>query len=100
MNTTPTETLSSTYLGRFQNGVVVLYTRNTLNEGQVVRIEPLDEIAPGKMSAERIEQLRRMKSLFEQWDAEDHQLSDEEAECLQIALQQSRGMALRMNPVL
>ena len=40
-------------------------------------------------------QLQRMKTLFAQWDEEDRSLTDEEADRLQLALQQNRGLSFR-----
>lgn len=78
-----------------KNGVIVLDTELPLSEGQAFRIEPLGPDATPPIADERAAQLGRMKTLFTQWDEEDGRLSDEEADRLQVALQQNRGLAFR-----
>ena len=93
----PSQTLpsASTYTGHVKNGVIILDTEITLSEGQAVRIEPLSQEATTPITDERATQLLRMNTLFSQWDEEDGQLSDEDADRLQLALQQNRGLTFR-----
>ena len=99
MKPSPTLPSAPTYTGHVQNGVIILDTELTLSEGQAVRIEPLGLDATTPITDERATQLRRMKTLFTQWDEEDSQLSDEEADRLHLALQQNRGLTFRTPPL-
>lgn len=91
----PSETLppASYFVGHMRHGVVILDHPIPLPEGQPVRIEPLAPQA--SVDEARADQLRRMHTLFAQWDEEDSKLSDEEADRLRIALQQNRGLSFR-----
>lgn len=91
MNSSTTESPSPSYLGHVKNGVIVVDAMVTLSEGQAVRIAPLVE----EIAAPIADQLQRMKTLFAQWDEEDSSLTDEEADRLQLALQQNRGLSFR-----
>ena len=91
MNPIETSSAPASFTGHVKNGVVVLDARVSLSEGQAVRVEPL--IAP--VNAERAELLARMKQAFDTWTEEDSKLSDEEADCLHVALEQNRGLSFR-----
>jgi hypothetical protein len=82
--------LLSSFSGHVKNGVVVLDPGTSLPEGLSVRIEPIEENSPTNGSL-----LKGMQTLFTQWSEEDGQLSNEEADRLQIALEQNRGVTLR-----
>jgi hypothetical protein len=84
----------SAYIGHVKNGIIVLDSQPPLKEGQAVRIEPLPQEAPPDELA-RADRARRLQQLFADWTDEDGKLSDEEADRLQVALMQSRGLALR-----
>lgn len=88
----PTDNASQAYTGHVKNGVIVLDGQVNLNEGQTVRVEPL---AQGPVDGERAERVRQLQQLFAQWTDEDGKLSDEEADRLRAALDQSRGLSLR-----
>ena len=92
----PTETLSPppSYIGHVRNGVVVLDQNAPLTEGQAVRVEPVASQA--MLDADRMERVRQLQSLFQQWTEEDSQLSDEEAERLRLALNDSQGLQFRV----
>jgi hypothetical protein len=96
MKPMPTESPATEYLGHVKNGVIILDTHVSLTEGQAVRVEPLKQEQSTPISDERVEQLNRMKTLFAQWDEEDSKLTDEEADRLQNALQQNRGLSFRV----
>ena len=93
----PSETLppASSYVGHVKNGVVVLDTVVPLAEGQAVRVEPLASRPESPVDPARTELLAKMKQTFDAWTEEDGKLSDEEADCLHIALQQNRGLSFR-----
>lgn len=91
MNLSTTESPLPSYLGHVVNGVIVVDTTVMLSEGQAVRIEPLVQ----EIATPIADQLQRMKTLFAQWDEEDRSLTDEEADRLQLALQQNRGLSFR-----
>ncbi len=67
----------------------------SLNEGQAVRVEPINERVEAETATERADRVQRLQQLFDEWTAEDSQLSDEEADRLRIALEQNRGMSFR-----
>ena len=90
MNPTETFSPSPTYIGHVRNGVIVLDQNASLNEGQTVRVEPV--ASPTMLDADRMERVRKLQSLFEQWTEEDAQLSIEEADRLRLALDQSQGL--------
>ena len=96
----PTETLSPppSYIGHVRNGVVVLDQNASLMEGQAVRVEPVASQA--MLDANRMERVRKLQILFDQWTAEDAQLSDEEADSLRLALDQSQGLKFRVPELL
>lgn len=81
-------------LGRVKNGVIIIDTPMTLPEGQPVRIEPLAL----RVVIPTDDRLERMKTIFARWDAEDSELSDDESECLQLAIRGNRGILFRTNP--
>ncbi len=94
MNPIESPSAPATYRGHVKNGVVVLDTEVTLTEGQEVRVEPIQpKLQP--LADSQAAKLEEMKRLFAQWDEEDRQLSDEEADLLQIALEQNRGLSFR-----
>ncbi len=84
----------SSYRGHVKNGVVVLDDKVALNDGQQVRVEPLDS-GTNAQDAERAERVDRLKQLFAQWTDEDGKLSEEEADCLRAALDRNRGLHFR-----
>ena len=92
----PTETLSPppSYIGHVRNGVVVLDQNAPLTEGQAVRVEPVASQA--MLDADRMERVRQLQSLFQQWTEEDAQLSNEEADRLRLALNSSQGLQFRV----
>ena len=94
------ETLSPrpSYIGHVRNGVVVLDQNASLTEGQTVRVEPVT--SPTMLDADRMERVRKLQSLFEQWTEEDAQLSNDEADCLRLALDQSQGLQFRVPELL
>ena len=92
----PTDTLSPppSYIGHVRNGVVVLDQSAPLAEGQAVRVEPVASQA--MLDADRMERVRQLQSLFQQWTEEDAQLSNEEADRLRLALNDSQGLQFRV----
>ena len=92
----PTETLSPppSYIGHVRNGVVVLDQNAPLAEGQAVRVEPV--ASPAMLDADRMERVRQLQSLFQQWTEEDALLSNEEADRLRLALNNSQGLQFRV----
>lgn len=92
----PLETASApvAYTGRVKNGVVVLDAQISLSEGQEVRVEPVQPKSPA-VSEARTAQVEAMKRMFAEWDEEDSKLSDEEADRLHVALQQSPRLTFR-----
>ncbi|MEZ6141927.1 MAG: hypothetical protein R3B84_15250 [Zavarzinella sp.] len=77
------------YSGHVRNGVIILDDNIPLVDGQAVRIELLPEKPASENNQNRAAQL---KLIFDQWDQEDEFLSDEQAELLQQALQETRGV--------
>jgi hypothetical protein len=48
---------------------------------------------------ERAKRIRELERMFSEWTAEDALLSDEEADCLRLALAESRGLSIgRIEP--
>ncbi len=83
-------------VGHVKNGVIIVDANITLVEGQAVRIEPLPQEADAQIGDERAEKLKRMQELFTQWDDEDSKLTDEEADRLQVALEQNPRLSFRI----
>jgi len=83
------------YIGHVRNGVIVPDAEIPFAEGQAVRIEPLEEADGAGISRERAERVRGLEKLFAKWTEEDAQLSDEEADRLQKALENNRGLTFR-----
>ena len=92
----PTETLPllPSYIGHVRNGVVVLDQNAPLAEGQSVRVEPVATQA--MLDADRMERVRQLQGLFQQWTEEDALLSNEEADRLRLALNHSQGLQFRV----
>jgi hypothetical protein len=95
----PEHSSAASYSGRFKNGVVVLDAQVALLEGQAVRVEPLPLGDQALIANEGEDRLRQLQSLFSQWTEEDGKLSDEEADRLHKALEQSRGLNVRTRTV-
>ncbi len=92
----PEDALTATsYIGHVRNGVVVLDGSVSLREGQVVRVEPIGEKMRTQPDIEGTDRVQRLQQLFGEWTEEDGKLSDEEADCLRTALEQSRGLSFR-----
>ena len=98
MNPAETVSPSPTYIGHVRNGLVVLDADASLIEGQAVRVEPL--ALETSLDADRMERVRKLQNLFEQWTKEDAQLSDEEADCLRLALDQNQGLEFHVPDLL
>ncbi|MFL5330493.1 MAG: hypothetical protein ACJ8C4_16440 [Gemmataceae bacterium] len=81
-------------IGHVKNGVVVLDAPGALPEGQTVRVEPVPE-AEAKVEAERRDRIQQLQQLFDEWTDEDGKLTDEEANRLRVALDDSRGLHFR-----
>jgi hypothetical protein len=86
---------ATSYIGHVRNGVVVLDGPVTLREGQVVRVEPIGEKMGTPPDIERTDRVQQLQQLFAKWTEEDGELSDEEADGLRTALEQSRGLSFR-----
>jgi len=82
----------SSFVGHVKNGGVVFDPQLPLADGQAVRIEPLRQEAESQLDAEQIDRVGRLEGLFAEWTEEDGKLSDEEADRLQAALEQHRGL--------
>jgi hypothetical protein len=85
-------TPGSSYTGHVKNGFVIPDAEIPLPEGQAARIEPIDPGAESNPDAQRSDRVRRLQELFAEWTREDAQLSDEDADLLQKALEQQRGL--------
>ena len=48
------------------------------------------------LDADRMERVRQLQSLFQQWTEEDALLSNEEADRLRLALNNSQGLQFRV----
>jgi hypothetical protein len=83
------------HVGHVKNGVVVLDTSVHLREGQAVRLEPIGDKMETNADIDRADRVRRLQQLFAEWTEEDGKLSDEEADRLRTALEQSRGLRFR-----
>jgi hypothetical protein len=83
----------ASYIGHVKNGAVIFDEQVPFSAGQAVRVEPLIEC--GAPDPARAELVAKMKRAFDAWTEEDGKLSDEEADCLHIALQQNRGLSFR-----
>jgi hypothetical protein len=94
MNPTTPQFRETVYFGHVKNGVILLDTEASLPEGQAVRVEALPE--QPAISEETADRLQRMRTLFAQWREEDGHLTDDQAERLETALQQNRGLTLRL----
>ena len=86
---------SASYIGHVKNGVVVLDTQVSLNDGQAVRVEPLGQGTGIQLDTDRADRVRQLQQLFAEWTAEDAKLSDAEADRLRAALEQNRGLSFR-----
>jgi hypothetical protein len=93
----PSETLSSatSYIGHVKNGVVVFDDQVSLSDGQTVRVEPLERGIDAQLDTQCADRARQLRQLFDEWTEEDGKLSDEEADRLHNALEQSRGLSFR-----
>ena len=93
----PSEALPSpAYIGHVKNGIVVLDAQVPLREGQTVRVEPLDNGMDTQLvDQEQADRGRQLQQLFAEWTEEDSKLSDEEADRLHSALEQSCGLSFR-----
>jgi hypothetical protein len=61
--------------------------------------EKLEVETASKEEAERAERIRKLERMFSEWTAEDALLSDEDADCLRLALAESRGLTIgRIEP--
>jgi hypothetical protein len=88
----PEHSSSASFNGHFKNGVVVPDAQVALPEGQAVRVEPLPLGRQDQIPDEGEDRARQLQSLFSRWTEEDGKLSDEEADRLHKALEQSRGL--------
>ena len=86
---------SASYIRHVKNGVVVLDTQVSLNDGQAVRVEPLGQGTGIQLDTDRADRVRQLQQLFAEWTAEDAKLSDAEADRLRAALEQNRGLSFR-----
>ena len=84
------------YTGHVKNGVIVLDAHVILDEGQAVRVEPVANIPLDAQQAERVRELRQ---LFAEWTEEDGKLTEEEADCLHVALDRNVRLGFRRTPV-
>lgn len=76
--------------------MVVLDAQNYLSEGQPVRVESVEQTGGSQEQADRV---RKLQQLFAEWTEEDGKLSNAEADLLQNALEQTRGLGFRVpNP--
>ncbi len=82
---------AGSYIGHVKNGVVVLDMQVSLQEGQAVRVEPLEQEKPTHLNQERADRVRRLQQLFSEWTEEDAKLSDEDA-CLDRHVAARRGL--------
>ena len=81
-----------------KNGVVVLEA-GSLEEGQAVRVEPIEPGTQSPLDSERAARVRRLQQRFAEWTEEDGRLTDEEADRLRAALDQHRGVRFRSPPL-
>lgn len=81
-------------IGHVKNGVIVVGDGTSLPDGQPVRVEPLDPAA-NTGDEDSTERIRKLERLFAEWTEEDGKLSGEEADRLQAALEQHRGLGFR-----
>jgi hypothetical protein len=95
MKKSETSTPAPPYLGHVKTGVIILDVEVSLQDGQTVRVEPLDEATGTPVDAERDERVRRMREFFAQWTDEDAKLSDADADVLHAALAEHRGLQFR-----
>ena len=91
MKNADTPPSATSFIGHVKNGVVVLNTTVSLADGQAVRVEPLGT----GIDAARADRIRQMQQLFAEWNEEDGKLTDEEADRLHQALEQSHGLSFR-----
>src|SRR6266446_1318100 len=82
----------SSYTGHVKNGVVILDAHASLEDGQAVRVEPIAQGTETQPDVERTDRVRQLQQLFAEWTEEDGKLSEEEADRLQTALEQNRGL--------
>jgi hypothetical protein len=87
------------YVGHVHNGVVVLGSQVTLQEGQAVRVELLANNSTAPFEDDRAERVRMLQQLFAEWTEEDGKLTAEEADRLSAALAQNRGINFRPTKV-
>ena len=85
-----------TYLGHVKNGVVHFDPTPTDGnvpcvDGQAVKVEPIISDS----AHDRARRLSELQRRFAEWTEEDGQLSDEQADCLQAALEKVGRLTLR-----
>ena len=95
MSATENPSRASSYIGHVKNGVVVVDAEVPLNEGQAVRVEPLEQGVGSELTKAHAERVRQLQQLFAQWTEEDDRLPDEEADRLQAALDQNPRLNIR-----
>jgi hypothetical protein len=95
MNVTVIPTSGMSHRGHVRNGVVVLDIPISMANGQAVEVIPIVQESSTVDEVERTQQLKRMKEIFAQWAEEDRDLSDEDADVLERALKENRGIRFR-----
>ncbi len=83
------------YTGHVKDGVMVLDTQVSLPDGQAVRVEPIPSSPASLVPSPQAERVRELQRLFAEWTAEDANLTDDEADQLQAALEQSGRLRFR-----
>jgi hypothetical protein len=95
MKTSQNDSSASSYLGHVKNGVIVLDESAALKEGQAVRVEPLGQEIGAESASDRGDRVHQLEQLFAAWTEEDGKLSEDDADRLDAALEQSRGLRFR-----
>jgi len=95
MKTSQMDSSAVSYLGHVKNGVVVLDETASLKEGQAVRVEPLGQEIGAEPASDCGARVHQLEQLFATWTEEDGHLSEEDADRLDAALEQSRGLGFR-----
>jgi hypothetical protein len=80
-----------TYLGHVQNGVVVFDPPAPLKDGTPVRVEVAD-VTKESVPLSPEERVQQMRALFEQWNREDADITEEQHIAFHQALADNRGL--------
>ena len=95
MNATLIPIPGTSQRGHVRDGIVVLDMPISMEDGQAVEVIPIVRESSTVDEIERTQQLKRMKETFAQWAEEDRDLTEHDADVLERALNENRGIRFR-----